>query len=149
VHYDDLADAGELSRYVTRANPTADISSTFGAWVPAVNQSAELVSPLDTATTVDAAAPIPTDFLTINVNNLSTQLGISPNVYGVSVHGFASGVGSSVVAGVSSSSGVSFVDGAAVVTGSGSYCTASSGVDPNTGAAWLVSAVPYLRFKIS
>jgi len=149
VHYDSLADAGELSRYVTRANPTADISSTFGAWVPAVNQSAELVSPLDTATTVDAAAPIPTDFLTINVNNLSTQLGISPNITGVSVHGYASGTGSSVVAGVSSSSGVSFVDGAAVVTGSGSYCTASSGVDPNTGAAWLVSAVPYLRFKIS
>lgn len=149
VHYDDMADPGELSRYVTRANPTADINSTFGAWVPAVNQSAELVSPLDTATTVNAAAPIPTDFLTINVNNLSTQLGISPNIYGVSAHGFASGVGSSVVAGVSSSSGVSFVDGSAVVTGSGSYCTASSGVDPNTGAAWSVGAVPYLRFKIS
>jgi len=149
VHYDDLADAGELSRYVTRANPTADVGSTGGAWVPAVNQSAELVSPLDTATTVDAAAPIPTDFLTINVNNLSTQLGISPNITGVSVHGFASGVGSSVVAGVSSSSGVSFVDGAAVVTGSGSYCTASSGVDPNTGSTWLVGAVPYLRLKIS
>jgi hypothetical protein len=149
VHYDDLADAGELSRYVTRANPTADINSTFGAWSPAVNQSVELVSPLDTATTVDNAAPTPTDFLTINVNNLSTQLGISPNIYGVSVHGYASGTGSSVQAGVSSSSGVSFVDGSAVVTGSGSYCTASSGVDPNTGAVWLVGAVPYLRFKIS
>lgn len=149
VHYDDLADPGDQSRYVTRANPTADINSTFGAWSPAVNQSAELVSPLNTATTVDNAAPTPTDFLTIDVNNLSVQLGISPNIYAVSVHGYAAGTGASVQAGVGSSGGGTYVDGSAVVTGSGSYCTVSSSTNPNTGASWLVGDVPYLRFKIA
>lgn len=149
VHYDNVGDPGSTSRFVTRISPDQDVNHTGGKWNPNVNQYANLSSPLNTATTVDNLSPIPTDYVTTGVSNLSTQLGLSPNIYAITTHGYSVGTGSSVEAGLGSSAGVTYTYGSSVVTGTATYCTVTSETNPNTAAAWVAAEVPWLRFEIA
>jgi len=148
VHYDDLADAGELSRHVTRVSPTADVSEV-GTWSPAsggTTQTTELASPLNTATTVTEPTPASGENVVLNVNNLATQLGITPNIYGVSAHAYADGVGISVEAAVGE--GVTYTTGSSVVAGSATYATATAPNKP-AGGAWAATDTVLLKFEVS
>jgi hypothetical protein len=150
VHYDDMADPGSTSRYVTRISPDQDVTQ-LGPWTPAVNQNVELASPLNTATTVDNAAPSVNDQVTTGLagGTLATQLGISPTIYGITTHAFAVGTISSVEAGIGSSTGATYTYGDSVVTGAATYCTVTSATNPNTVAAWVASEQPWLRIEIA
>ena len=148
VHYDNTGDPGSTSRFVTRISPDQDVGQQ-GTWSPAVNQNVELASPLNAATTVDNAGPSPNDQVTTGVSNLSTQLGLSPNIYAITTHGYSTGTGSSVEAGIGSSTGITYTYGSSVVTGTATYCTVTSETNPNTAAAWVAAEVPWLRFEIA
>ena len=148
VHYDDLADAGELSRYVTRVSPTADVSDS-GTWSPAsggTTQTTELASPLNTATTVTESTPAIGENVVLNVNNLGTQLGITPNIYGVTAHGYADGTGISVEAAVGE--GATYTTGSSVVAGTATYTTATA-PDKPAGGAWAATDTVLLKFEVS
>jgi len=150
VHYDSLADAGELSRYVTRISPDQDVNQQ-GTWAPAVNQNVELASPLNIATTVNNATPAANDQVTTGLagGTLAAQLGISPTIYGITTHGYATGTLSSIEAGIGSSPGAAYTYGNPIVLGAATYCMVSSDTNPNTAAAWLATENPWLRIEIA
>ncbi len=152
VHYDDVTDPGSTSRFVTRISPDQDVGLQ-GTWTPdppSGNNYPNLSSPLNAATTVDNTAPAPTDQVTTGVSNLATQLGISPNIYAITTHGYSVGTGSSVEAGLGASPGGPLVVyGAPVVTGAATYCTVTSETNPVTTVDWVAADQPYLRFEIA
>ena len=148
IHYDSLTDPGSTSRYVTRVSPTADVSES-GSWTPASGgtaQTTELASPLDTATTVTEPSPASGENLVVNVNNLATQLGITPNIYGVSVHGYADGTGISLEAAVGE--GGTYTTGDSVVAGAATYATATAPNKPG-GGSWMSGDTVLLKIEVS
>jgi len=148
VHYDDMADPGSTSRFVTRVSPTADVSEV-GSWSPASGgtaQTTELASPLNTATTVTDGTPASGDNVVLNVNNLGTQLGVTPNIYGVTAHGYADGVGISIEAAVGE--GATYTTGSSVVAGAATYATATAPTKP-AGGAWSSGDTVLLKFEVS
>ena len=148
VNYDDMADPGSTSRFVTRVSPTADVSEV-GSWSPAsggTTQTTELASPLNTATTVTEPTPASGENVVLNVNNLATQLGITPNIYGVSAHGYADGVGISIEAAVGE--GATYTTGSSVVAGAATYATATAPTKP-AGGAWSSGDTVLLKFEVS
>ena len=148
VNYDDMADPGSTSRFVTRVSPTADVSES-GSWSPASGgtaQTTELASPLDAATTVTESTPATGENVVLNVNNLATQLGITPNIYGVSAHGYADGTGISLETAVGE--GVTYTTGSSVVAGTATYATATAPTKP-AGGNWAVTDTVLLKFEVS
>jgi hypothetical protein len=148
VHYNSVSDPGSTARYVTRVSPTADVSES-GSWSPASGgtaQTTELASPLNTATTVTEPSPASGENLVVNVNNLATQLGITPNIYGVSVHGYADGTGISLEAAVGE--GGTYTTGDSVVAGAATYATATAPNKPG-GGSWMSGDTVLLKIEVS
>ena len=149
LHYDDMADAGATTGlYVTRVSPTADVSES-GSWTPASGgtaQTTELASPLNTATTVTEPTPASGDNVVLNVNNLGTQLGVTPNIYGVTTHAYADGTGISIEAAVGE--GGTYSTGDSVVAGAATYATVTAPTKP-AGGAWSSGDTVLLKIEVS
>jgi hypothetical protein len=114
IVYDDVADAGQTPYYCTRVAPNSD-DSTVGTWVPsagATNIGVTNNDPLDPSTYTQEAIPASGDNVVTEVNNLSTQLGITPGVVlAATNHTYSSGTAVQAFASVRDSGGV-YVDGA-------------------------------------
>lgn len=149
VHYDDMADAGATTGlYVTRVSPTADVSES-GSWTPASGgtaQTTELASPLNTATTVTEPTPATGENVVLDVNNLGTQLGVTPNIYGVTTHAYADGTGISIEAAVGESG--TYATGDSVVAGAATYATVTAPTKP-AGGAWSSGDTVLLKLQVS
>lgn len=118
IVYSALGDAGETPLFVTRLPPNApNATDTTAGWGPvgaASNLLATNGDPLDTATYAQEPAPVSGDKISTEVNNLITQLGITPGlVLGATNHTYSSGVNVNVFASVGLL-GV-YVDGATIV----------------------------------
>lgn len=148
VHFDNVADPGSTSRYVTRVSPTADVSES-GSWTPASGgtaQTTELASPLNTATTVTEPTPATGENVVLNVNNLGTQLGVTPNIYGVTTHAYAAGTGISIEAAVGE--GATYTTGDSIAAGTATYVTATAPTKP-AGGAWSSGDTVLLKLEVS
>ena len=140
IVYDDVADAGQTPYYCTRIAPNADTSET-GTWVPssgATNIGVTNNDPLDPATYTQEATPASGDNVVTEVNNLSTQLGLTPGVVlAATNHTYSSGTALQAFASVRDSGGV-YVDGATFTPDTSDttygYATSTSGL---TGASTI------------
>ena len=148
VHHNSTSDAGETARYVTRVSPTADVSES-GSWSPASGgtaQSTALASPLDTGTVVTEPSAASGENVVVNVNNLGTQLGITPNIYGITAHAYCDGSGISVEAAVGESG--TYTTGSSVAAGTATYAQATAPTNPN-GGSWMSGDTVLLKFEVS
>jgi hypothetical protein len=150
VHFDLPGDPGSTSRYVTRVSPTSDVSES-GSWTPASTpggtaQTTELASPLNTATTVTEPTPATAENVVLDVNNLGTQLGVTPNIYGVTTHAYAAGTGISIEAAVGE--GATYTTGDSIAAGTATYVTATAPTKP-AGGAWSSGDTVLLKLQVS
>jgi len=121
-------------RFVSRLAPNSDTSDA-GVWSPAsggTNQVAVTAGAYNNATSVVDAAPGLGDNVVTEINNLSTQLGLTPGlVLGATNHTYSSGTNIRAKASIRDSGG-SYVDGVIVTPDENdttyAYSTVSSGL---------------------
>jgi len=150
IVYDDLADAGEKVRWVTRGNPTSDVSEV-GVWTPStgVDNYAVVDDPLVLTDYTDEPTPNIADNQVLDCPDIATICGITPaNIDGVVALVFAAGAGHTAHAAIGD--GTSFVNGAVKTVpaaGSAGALHASSALKPS-GGAWAGTTVPRLKYEL-
>jgi len=150
--YDDVADAGEVPKFVTRINPDTD-SSEVGTWTPSVgatNVGVTANDPFDPATYTEDTTPISGEnVVTTFAADIATQLGVSPTaVEAVTTHAYASGtaIDSFAAAGAAGAffNGDNFTPALADTT----YGYATAPINPSTVAAWVGTDTVQTKFEI-
>ena len=118
IAYDSGTSAADAATpiFVSRLTPNAD-TSTVGTWTPstgATNIGVTAGDPFDNATYTQEATPSSGDNVVTEVNNLSTQLGLTPGVVrGGTAHTYSSGTNLTAFASIRDSGGA-YSDGATV-----------------------------------
>ncbi len=152
IVYDDVADAGEVPKFVTRINPDTD-SSEVGTWTPsagATNVGVTAIDPFDPATYTEDATPVSGEnVVTTFAADIATQLGLSPtSIDGVTTHAYASGtaIDSFAAAGAAGAffNGDNFTPDLADTT----YGYATAPLNPSTVAAWVGTDTVQTKFEI-
>lgn len=150
--YDDLADAGEVPKFVTRLSPDLD-SSEVGTWTPsagATNVGVTANDPFDPTTYTEDATPIGGEnVVTTFAADIATQLGISPtSIDGVTTHAYASGTAINSFASCGDSG--SFTDGSTFTPdlADTTYGYATAPINPNTAVAWTGTDTVQTKFEI-
>lgn len=150
--YDDLADAGEIPKFVTRISPDTD-SSEVGVWTPsagATNVGVTANDPFDPATYTEDTTPVSGEnVVTTFAADIATQLGVSPTtIDGVTTHAYASGTAIDTFA--SCGAAGAFTDGANFTpdVADTTYGYATAPINPSTVATWVGTDTVQTKFEI-
>lgn len=147
--WDDMADPGEVARFVTRLDVDADVSEV-GTWTPSAGGTnfGVVGGTFDAATYTEEAVPSASDDVIVDLSaDLATKLGVTPTaIDGVTAHTYSNGLGQTARAEVG--------DGAATTTGDTGAI--SSGTTPRyataptkpSGGAWAGTDAPEGKYFI-
>lgn len=155
ILYDSLADAGELSRYVTRVEPNADGVAT-GTWTPSTGatQFGVVASPLNVTTYTENLAPIAGDKVGVVTDgggaNLASALGITPpSIDSVMVHTYSAGQSLTAFARVGDGTGTQAGANVLVDAVNTTYAWALANTRPALGGAWTPADAPTMVYEIA
>ena len=151
IVYDSLADAGEVSRFVTRVEPTAD-TATVGTWTPSVGALnwQVLDSPWNITTYTQNITSLSADNVRVQAVDIPGQLGVTPTaIDNITLHTWASGSGQNGFCALSDNDST-YVAGSVITPNLAdpTYAYASSDTQPS-GGPWTGASLLYFKYEVS
>jgi len=147
--WDDLADPGEVARYITRLDVDADVSEV-GTWTPSAGATnfGVVGGTFDAATYTEEAVPSASDDVIVDLStDLATKLGVTPTVIdGVTCHTYSSGLGQTARAEVGD--GVATTVGLTGAISSGTTDRHATAPAKPGGGAWTGGDTPQGKYFI-
>lgn len=150
--WDDLADPGEVARYITRLDVDADVSEV-GTWtplLPAVTNFAVVGGPFVSTTYTEEAVPSASDDVIVDLStDLATKLGVTPTVIdGVTAHTYSTGLGQTARAEVGDQVGTTTTTGDTGAISSGTTDRHATAPVKPSGGAWTGTDTPKGKYFI-
>tara|TARA_R110000824_G_scaffold54028_1_gene149031 strand:- start:633 stop:1328 length:696 start_codon:yes stop_codon:yes gene_type:complete len=149
--WDNLADPGEIPRYITRLGVDADVSEV-GAWTPSAGGTnfGVVGGTFDAATYTEEAVPSASDDVIVDLStDLATKLGITPTaIDGVTCHTYSNGLGQTARAEVGDQLGATTTTGDTGAISSGTTERHATAVIKPSGGAWASTDTPKGKYFI-
>lgn len=149
--WDDLADPGEVARYITRLDVDADVSEV-GTWTPSAGGTnfGVVGGTFDAATYTEEAVPSASDDVIVDLStDLATKLGVTPTVIdGVTAHTYSNGLGQTARAEVGDQVGTTTTTGDTGAISSGTTDRHATAPVKPSGGAWTGTDTPKGKYFI-
>ncbi len=149
--WNDLADPGEVARYVTRLDVDADVSDV-GTWTPSAGGTnfGVVGGTFDAATYTEEAVPSASDDVIVNLDfDLATKLGITPTaIDGVTAHTYSNGLGQTARAEVGDQVGTTTTNGDTGSISSGTTERHATAAVKPSGGAWVGTDTPKGKYFV-
>jgi hypothetical protein len=150
--WNDLADPGEVARYITRLDVDADVTEV-GTWtplLPAVTNYAVVGGTFDAATYTEEAVPSASDDVIVGLSaDLASKLGVTPTVIdGVTAHTYSNGLGQTARAEVGDQVGTTTTTGDTGAISSGTTDRHATAPVKPSGGAWTGTDTPKGKYFI-